>query len=225
MKKILLLFAGLLLMSSYAKVDAQIISESAKRKVSIGIDIFTDIWLNEPANMSMRTAQQGANVFLQYNFKLGNSHSTSFAMGIGIDNHNMYSNAIIKNIKADTIVFVPLSNDVKYKRSKVNIVSVTAPIELKFRTKMGFKISAGMKLGYIIDNKEKYVGEPPSGGPEVNQKIKGISQFETLTFGPTLRIGYKFINLYGYYQISSVFRMGHGPQLSPLSIGITLTPF
>ncbi len=225
MKKIVLLLTGLLIMGSLTKVNAQIISESAKRKVTVGFDVYTDIWLNTPDNMKLRTIHQGSNVFIQYNFAVGNSKTISFAAGVGIDNHNMYSNARIANIKADTIVFVPINNDIKYKRSKINLVSISAPLELKFRWKTGIKLGIGMRIGYMIDSKEKYVGNTPEGGPRVNEKTKGLYNLENLTFGPTLRFGYKFINIYGHYQINSIFQTGHGPQINPISVGITITPF
>ena len=225
MKKIVLLLAGILVMSTFTKVNAQIISESARRKVTVGVDVFSDMWLNIPANMTLRTVHQGANAFIQYNFNIGKSKNITFAAGVGIDNHNLFTNTRIDNVKADTIVFVPISGDTKYKRSKMNLVSVSAPLELKFRWKSGLKLGVGMKIGYVFDSKEKYVGNSPQGSVTVNEKTKGIAQLETLTFGPTLRFGYKFINIYGHYQINSVFRMGHGPQINPFSVGITITPF
>ncbi len=226
MKKIFVLTAILLATGSFASVNAQIISESAKRKITVGVDVFHDFWLDTPGNMKLRTVNQGADVFLQYNFVLDKENRVSFAAGVGIDNHNLYSNTRIDNLKADTIVFVPINSDVEYKRSKINLVSLTAPLELKFRWKSGVKVSVGVKLGYLFDSKEKYVARPDGKGvAKVNEKKKGIYQLESMTFGPTLRIGYKFINLYGYYQVTKPFRLGHGPQLYPISAGITITPF
>ncbi len=226
MKKTFLLIAILLVTGSLATVNAQIISESAKRKITVGVDVFTDIWMNTPEDMKLRTINQGSNVFLQYNFVLDKNNRISFGAGVGLDNHNLYSNTRIDNLKADTLSFVPIADDVEYKRSKINLVTVTAPLELKFRWKSGIKVSAGIKLGYTIDSKEKYVARPDGKGvPKVNEKKKGIYQLENITFGPTLRIGYKFINIYGYYQVTKPFRLGHGPQLYPVSVGITITPF
>ncbi len=225
MKKIILLFAGILVMSTFTKVNAQIISESARRKVTVGVDVFSDFWFNTPADMKVRTVNQGSNVFMQYNFDLGKSKKITFAVGVGIGNHNLFSNTRIDNLKADTIVFVPISADVKYKRSKINLVSITAPLELKFHWQNGLKLGVGINLGYLIDSKEKYVGNLTGSTQQVNEKNKGIFQLENVTFGPTLRFGYKVFNIYAQYQVTQVFRMGHGPQLNPLSVGITITPF
>ncbi len=226
MKKTVLILAAIFITGLFTETNAQIISESAKRKVTVGVDVFNDIWLNTPDNMDLRTIHQGSNVFMQYNFAVGKSKTISFAAGVSIDNHNMYSNTRIENIKADTIVFVPIDENTDYKRSKVNIVSISAPLELKFRWETGFKISVGMKLGYVFDSKEKYVGDlSADNGLKVTEKRKRLSQLEEFTYGPTLRIGYKFINIYGHYQINHMFRLGHGPQINPISVGITITPF
>ena len=83
-----------------------------------------------------------------------------------------------------------------------------------------------MKLGYVIDSKEKYVGDlSADNGLKVTEKRKKLSQLDDFTYGPTLRLGYKFINIYGHYQISHMFRIGHGPQINRISVGITITPF
>ncbi len=205
-------------------VSAQVLSESAKRKITVGADIFTDIWLKSPDDIELRTIHQGATGFAMYNFQLGESMS-SFSVGLGIRNHNIYSNARVEDVKADTIKMVPIPANVNYKRSKINLVYLDLPFEFKFRTESGFKVSAGFKVGWSIDSKEKYVGDLTSSGPKVKEKRKGISNLETWTYGATFRIGYKAFNLYTYYQINDFFEKGKGPELQPLSVGLTITPF
>lgn len=204
--------------------QSQVLSEDAKRKVTVGIDFFTDIWQGTPADMDLRTINQGFDVFAMYNFQLAKSNS-DFSVGLGIDNHNMYSDTRIDNINADTIVFVPLGSTV-YQRSKINLTYVTVPMEFKIRLKSGIKFGAGFKIKYLMSSKDKYIGDVP-GEPKgrTNVKRKKISNTEDWAYGFTLRLGYKSVNLYGYYQISNIFEKGRGPELYPISVGITLTPF
>jgi outer membrane protein with beta-barrel domain len=220
LKKILpILIVMLLIGDSYS----QVISESAKRKITIGADFFTDIWQGAPADMDLRTINQGVNVFGMYNFQLAESNS-SFAVGLGIDNHNMYSNTRIDNITADTITFVPL--DEVYQRSKINLTYFSIPMEFKVRLKSGFKFGAGFKLRYMMSSKDKYIGDIPNEEKgRTNVKRKTISSMEDWTYGFTFRVGYKSFNLFGYYQISNIFQKGKGPEMYPISIGITLTPY
>ncbi len=202
---------------------SQIISEDAKRKVTIGVDFFTDIWQGTPSNMDLRTINQGFNVFGMYNFQLAESNSF-FSAGLGIDNHNMYSDTRIDNITADTIVFSPIGE--VYQRSKINLTYVTVPLEFKIKLKSGVKFGAGFKIRYLMSAKDKYIGDLPNENRgRTNVKRKNISNTEDWAYGFTLRVGYKSFNLFGYYQLSNVFKTGRGPELYPISIGLTLTPF
>ncbi len=204
---------------------SQVISESAKRKVTVGVDVFTDIWQNKPDNMYIRTINQGANVFAMYNFQLANGPS-NFGIGLGISNHNLYSDSRIDNIKADTIVFTPIPDELAPKRTKINLTYIDIPMELKIRFKNEMKLGVGFKIGYLINSKEKYIGDMSTAQQNrVTIKQKSISELQTYSYGFTLRFGYKSVNLFGYYQISQIFNRDRGPELYPISVGITLTPF
>ena len=202
---------------------SQVISESAKRKVTIGFDLFTDIWQGQPSDMNTRTINQGFNVFAMYNFQIAESNAY-FSLGVGLDNDNMYSNTRINNINADTIVFSPI--DEVYSKSKINLTYISVPMELKFKFDNDMKLGVGFKIRYLASSKDKYTGDIP--GDDTGRqtvKRKTINNLETYTYGFTLRVGYKSVNLFGYYQISDIFKRNKGPELYPISVGITLTPF
>lgn len=219
---ILLLLTGTIL---WQNVDAQVLSESAKRKFTVGVNFYTTLWQTDFLNpeVKTRTINQGVDVFFMYNMPLKKGSLSSFSAGLEIRSENMYTNAKIQDVKADTIVFTPIKEN--YKRSKINMTYVDLPLELKFRTKGGFKATVGFKLGYMISSKQKYVGDRPDDNRPVNVKSIKINQAEKFTYGPSLRVGYKWISVYAYYQISKVFKSGFGPNIYPVSLGITITPF
>jgi hypothetical protein len=221
------IFLVVFIFSSFTMtMKAQSLSESAMKKVTIGVDIFTDMWFDTPPQVDIRTVNTSANTYLTYNFTVGKSKNLTVGIGLGVGNHNMYSNnGHIENIKADTIQFVPLNPALKMKRAKMTLTYLELPLELRFKGQKGFKISVGFKLGYLIDSKEKYVGNTVANGPLEVIKRKDISQLNTFSYSPTFRIGYKSFNVYFSYGLGPVFRVGHGPQLHPMSLGITLTPF
>ncbi|UBM62881.1 PorT family protein [Candidatus Sulfidibacterium hydrothermale] len=227
MKRLPLILALIVLFSGIQYVQAQSsLTESAMKKVTIGLDIFTDVWVNAPTNVDIRAINPSANTYLTYNFVVGNSKNLTFGIGVGVGNHNMYSNdGVIENIKADTIRYVPVDSDVDMKRSKLSVTYLEFPMELRFKSPKGFKISLGFKLGYLIDSKEKYVGNTTAYESTQVIKRKRISQVNTFSYSPTFRLGYKSFNLFFSYSLGTVFRVDHGPQLHPMSIGITLTPF
>ncbi|MDY0077161.1 MAG: outer membrane beta-barrel protein [Bacteroidales bacterium] len=216
--------AGLLIVLALfaSSLSAQIITDKTSKKFTVGFDLYTDFLTQTPANYNARTINQGFNVFGTYNFALGKSAHT-FSLGLGIRSQNFYSNTAIANVNADTIRFVPITNN--YKRSKINLVYLEVPAELRFRFDNKWKLGVGFKFGILIDSKTKYVGDITAIGPRVYQKSKKINSLEKYTYGPTLRLGYKWISAFAYYQPARVFKRDLGPEFYPLSIGITLAPF
>ncbi len=231
MKRTYLFFITALLALTSFDSFSQVISESAKRKFTVGVDIFNDIWMyskEEPfmdESFKLRTIQQGATGFMQYNMQIGKKELASFAIGLGIRNHNMYSNSLIDDIKDDTIKFVSIPRDVEYRKAKINLTYIDLPVEIKLRWKNGLKIVPGFKVGYLIDSKQKYKGDRYDEQIMVKEKTKTIRQLQKWSYGATFRIGYKFVTLYGYYQISDIFEKGKGPAMAPVSMGLTITPF
>jgi hypothetical protein len=203
---------------------AQTPTETTIKRFSLGADIFTDIWMNQPEGVPARTINQGANVFGMYNFPLGESNF-HFAIGAGMGFHNLYTKGVIEDIRADTIKFVPQPDTLAFKRHKLGLTYVDVPIEFRFKSDSKIRFAIGFKVGYKIDGKTKYKGERPDK-ENVTIKQKQVKYIETFRFGPTLRFGYDWFSLFGYYQISSIFQNNRGPDnLYPISVGITLLPF
>lgn len=223
MNKRQILISMVLVLAFCGNGYSQMLSESAKRKVTVGADIYTDIWMNVPSDISTRTINQGANIFMMYNLQLAESNS-SFAFGLGLSNHNMYGDFTIDNVKADSIVFTPIPSSVSYKKSKMAYTSIDLPLELKLKLDNGVKFGIGFKIGWVISSKTKYKGD--IDGVLYKTKDIGIKQMDQFVYGATLRVGYKVVNLFCNYQISKVFQTGKGPdKLYPISVGLTITPF
>ncbi len=231
MKRIHIILLAVILSSTGYQSFSQVISESAKRKFTVGADVFTDIWLYDNDRQFMdsvfdpRVMQQGATGFMQYNMQVGKSKLVSFAIGLGIRNHNLYTNSLIEDVKADTAVFVSVPSSVSYKKAKINLVYLDLPLELKLKWKNGLKIVPGFKVSYLIDSKQKYKGDRFDEAVMVKEKTKKIESLYKWSYGPTFRIGYKFVTVYAYYQLSGIFEKNRGPEMRPLSLGITITPF
>lgn len=231
MKKIILsILSTFLIVTAFT----QAVSESTIRKFNIGVGITTDIWQGLPPGMDARTINQGAQVFGMYNHRL-NESSVYLAGGIGVSTHNLYSNSYIVDIKADSIDFRAIPDNIKYKRSKITLAYIDVPLEFRIKTDKQFRIAFGFKFGFNINTHTKYVGNrfdiDENGDAQdldkvdVKEKQKDIKQIETWRYGPTFRIGYKWFNATVYYQISKVFKVDKGPELYPISVGIAIMPF
>lgn len=231
MKKIILTILSTLI---FGFAFTQTVNESTIRKFNIGVGISTDIWQGLPPGISARTINQGAQVFAMYNHRLSES-SVYLAGGIGVSTHNFYSDGYIVDIKADSIDFRAIPDDISYKRSKVTLAYIDVPLEFRIKTDKQFRIAFGFKFGFIINSHTKYVGNrfdiDENGdavaldGVNVKEKQKDIKQIETWRYGPTFRIGYKWFNATVYYQISKVFKVDKGPELYPITVGIAIMPF
>lgn len=208
---------------------AQPVAETTMKKISVGYDLYTSIWMDMPTGIKTRTINQGANVFVMYNHLMGNK-GFSFAGGLGVSSENLYlKNAYVPNVKADVIEFTPVPSGVKLKRSKVNVTYIDIPVEMRFVTENKMRFTLGMKFGFLIDSKTKMKGdafdEDGTLGYGTKEKHKDMSQLESTRFGVQARVGYKWVHLYGYYSLNKLFVANKGPETYPISIGITFMPF
>ena len=222
---------ALILLAGQKQVSAQVVNQSTKKKISIGVGLLSDIWMKQPAGIKIRAINPGAVVFGTYNVPFGKS-PVGFSIGLGISTHNCYGNFVIDYMN-DTTVMMKIPDTVSYKRSKINLAYLELPIEFRIGTNIGLHFGLGFKAGYLIGSSSKYVGDGEittsyysTYTPErIRMKFRKIKNLEALSYGPTLRIGYRWLNVYGYYALSGVFSKGKGPDIYPISVGIVLMPY
>ncbi len=211
--------------------QSQVVNETAKKKVSVGFGLFTDIMLKVPSGIRTRTINQGVNVFGLYNIAFGKS-PFGFSIGLGVSAHNIYGNFLV-NKSGDTTKLVKIPDTVSYKRSKINLVYLEVPLQFYLKTEGKFNVALGFKVGLMIGSHTKYVG---NGGIKTNTfesysvskvrlKSAGIPNLQQFVYGPTFRIGYKWISADCYYMLSTIFIKNHGPDMYPISVGLVLMPF
>jgi hypothetical protein len=223
MKRFIVLVLLVLPVSMLAQETSKVLGTETVRRVSVGAEIYQDFWLNEPDDMDVRGFNQGAGTFVTYSFPLGKS-PLSFAIGAGVGFHNLYSNTLIEDITADTIRFIPIADSISYKKSKLGLAYLDFPIEFRLKTKKKVNVSAGIKLGYLLDAKTKYKGDNENGD-QILVKTKDVAQVDKFRFGPTVRVGYNWVQVYAFYSVTSVFEKNRGPGVYPISLGITFMPF
>ena len=210
-------------------VPAQVINETAKKKITIGFGLFTDIWQKVPSGIRTRNINQGVNAFGLYNVPFGKSH-LGFSIGLGVDVHNVYGN-FIQDKSGDTTILKKIP--VGYKRSKMTLVYLEVPVEFNLKTNSKVRIGLGFKAGLLIGSSTKYVG---SGGfqtstytidtvSKIRFKTWKIPNLQQFTYGPTLSVGYKWIHVNCYYMLSTIFTKDHGPDMTPISVGLVLMSF
>ena len=98
-------------------------------------------------------------------------------------------------------------------------------LQVRFRIKDAWKIGVGFKVGYNVNTKTKFVGNNDDG-VKIHEKLCYIKNVEDIAYSATLRVGYKWVNLYSAIQLSPLFIVGHdAPTFLPVSVGVTFAPF
>ena len=240
MKKALFTFIALIIS---ATSFAQLIANKTDKRVTFGLDLFSDLQLAPSDNWTPRGFNQGVSFALTYNFPLGESTKHTVSIGLGMSSHNYFSYSRILNPYTNGNFEYKDYSDVEgFKRYKVNPTYGEVPLELRFRIKDAVKIGVGVKVGVMIATKTKYVGPDNIGtfavddentitltgesGATVHEKLCYINNVERLAYSATLRVGWKWVSAFAAYQISPVFAVGHeAPVFHPLSVGVTFAPF
>lgn len=223
MRKFILIFILLIPFAGFTQDKTGIAGQKAVRHISVGAEFHQDFWLNDPEGIKVRGFNQGAGVFAMYSIPLGESNF-SFAIGAGFGWHNLYSNGTIEDITADTIKFIKIPDSVSYKKSKLGLTYLDFPIEFRLKTNNKIRASVGVKLGYLLDAKTKYKGDLENG-TQVILKSRDVAQVDKFRFGPTVRFGYDWFQLSAFYSVTHIFEKDRGPDVYPISLGITFMPF
>lgn len=224
MKKLFILLLCTIALNAFT----QVVNENTKKLFTFGLDVYTDIWQDVPSTLEPKTINPGVNIFGSYNFMFGESNF-SFSPGVGLGIHNLFSSSLLYT-NNDSSYFVPINDtmpDLYYKKSKFVGTYFDIPLEIRFKSKSEFRIAVGFKFGFLIRAHTKYKGDDYIAGlsHKTIYKKKMIQYIENNRYGFIGRIGYKWLNLYGYYQLSTLFVKDKGPEMYPISIGLTIIPF
>lgn len=221
MKKIVLFLLAFAALQSFS----QPISEETKRKFQFGTDVFIDSWQNVPHELELKSVNPGVNIAGSYNYIFGKSN-VSFSPGLGLGIHNFYSSSLT-HTENDSTYFQKIPDGISYKKAKFTATYLDIPLEFRFKSKAEFRFAVGFKFGFLIKAQTKYKGDDyVIGNTDLVIYKKGrIPHVENTRYGFTAKIGYKWLNLFGYYQLSSLFTPGKGPEMYPVSFGVSIIPF
>ncbi len=207
---------------------SQIINDATEKKLTTGIDIYTNIWLDLPDGIKQGAVNPGLSFFVLYDFQLGDKN-LFFSPGLAISTHTLHHNGLFvvdTNNNTQFPVFNDVHPDINYNTNRLSLTYVDIPLEFWFNGKNGVKFAAGFKVGFLLQSTIKYSGDDYLYETNNNLKFKlyKIRNIDPYRYGLILRGGWKWLNLYGYYSLSNVFVKGAGPEMFPLSVGATIRP-
>lgn len=238
-KTIIILIISLFAFSS---VKAQSLSMGKGEKIIL--NLYSDIWQGADSSVTVNGFNPGFAFYFMYHVPFGKS-KFSFNIGFGFGSHNLNSDASpAKEMTLDTALgYVYTGNTVfnripesvnnkkiEYDVNKLSITYFDVPVELKYTSEnkkgKAIKLAVGFKAGYVVNNHTKYRGDDfstLSDGEEIKFKSFKIPNIEPLRYGATARFSYGMFGVFGYYSLSKIFKTGHGPEMYPISAGVSLS--
>ena len=121
---------------------------------------------------------------------------------------------------------VPAADGITYKKSKLNMTSVTIPVLLEWQTKKvrhrpRFFISGGVVAVIKTTSSSKVVYEDGSGKTK-KQKMDGGMNLRPVTMDLLFQAGVGCMGVYCKYSPIEMFENNKGPALHPVSFGLQI---
>jgi hypothetical protein len=194
----------------------------------IVVDISHDRFLDVPSGINQSNYSVGAGVYGFHDHPINRKSTLSLAIGLGYGGVNYHTNgrfAYTPNSNGDLITeFLPNPPGLDIRKNKLNVNYLEVPVELRIRSMKvsmedrpitNFRLYMGFKGGWMVNNHTKY--------KDGNSKIKvyNIKNILEYRYGPTFRIGFKKISINGFYSLTPLFKDGFGPEMYPISFGIS----
>jgi hypothetical protein len=178
------------------------------------------------------------NMYYQYPLRIGESGFYFFpGLGVATEKYafkgartlgyveNEEGSDILQIVELDTI----FPDGVK--KSKIANTFIDLPFEMRWylkknNPKRSFMMTAGAKIGYLIDSKTKIKYEE-NGETKIAKQKEGWNLSE-LRYGLYGKIGYGAFTAYYYYSLSPLFQSNKGPsrtETNPMIFGVSLALF
>lgn len=211
--------------------------------VDIGVSMLTTV--DNKIKLPQESDTTQLNSFLDLNYGKSFSFSLNFweksiriyknhvilVTGLGIEwnNYNFKKNIILDPdapyISASNTVTAP--DSIKFTKNKLRTTYIKAPLLIELNSSntnpdKSFHIAGGLEVGYKISSGTKQVYE--IGGIEHKTKIKDDYHLADFKYGTLVRAGYgDYFTTYAYYGLSELFDKNSGPEVFPLTVGISIS--
>jgi hypothetical protein len=178
------------------------------------------------------------NLYYQYDFRLFKSKfSVVPGIGFAFERYKFKDGAVLGYNSNDSLTMLSPTEAgyTSLKKSQLITNIVEVPIEFCFRSNpddpaRSFRASIGGRFGYMFDSftKVKYREE----GETKKIKDKQNYNLNAFRYGVTAKVGFGAFNLFGYYNLNSLFESGKGPgykgtvtDFNTFTVGVSLAAF
>ncbi len=170
-----------------------------------------------PENVNQRNLSYGLQAGLIKDIPINRSRTIAFGIGVGYGVYSYYSNLSAKETSTG-FEYSVIGDIDSLKRSKVETHMLEIPLEFRWRNSNAidykfWRIYAGVKLGYVIGGRSKYV----SDNFKESFYNTDIRKFQ---YGLTFNFGYNTFNVHAFYALNTLF----GDQTTLEGIDISMKP-
>lgn len=120
--------------------------------------------------------------------------------------------------------FATIDSTLTYSKNKLRATYFQVPLLLEFNTsedpKKSFHVSAGVVGGLRISGRYHRTFE--NNGDQQKVKLRNDYYMNTFTADAMVRIGFSNLCFWGTYSLQPLFREGKGPEVYPVSFGVSL---
>lgn len=237
MRNIYALFAALLIgfaaNAQETKPKKTFSPRSQKANDHFMLQVGGNMWSGKPDSIKTKDLGRDINGYFLFDFPFKTNNHLSVAIGLGIANSSVFFDRGSVDIAGNStkLVFRNLDSANHYKRYKLSVTYLEAPVELRYlmnpeRSDRSFKVAIGAKVGTLIDVHTRAKELRDKNGNTVNDivvKEKQRKYFNSQRLSLTGRIGWGNFSLYGQYMVTGLLKDGVGATIRPYTVGITLS--
>ena len=159
--------------------------------------------LSQPDNFEQNGLSGGVVIGYIRDIPLNERRNVGFGVGLGYAYNAYVQNMKISKSGNQTLFEIVPSGDYKSNRFATHLIEM--PIEFRWRTSTSTKYSfwriyAGVKLGYVLDSKSRYVDDKET------VKLKKIDEIDQFQYGLFFSVGYGSLNINLYYGLKDLFK-------------------
>lgn len=207
-------------------------------------DAYLDLRMEKSINVNLN--------FFEQNIPLNKRNTFGMVTGLGFSwNNYRFGNNVF--ITPDSLELKGYYMEgVEMRKSKITNLYLTMPLMFEIQTRAarkrdklhlsvgvvgGWRIRTHTKLYYEEANKDFWLRDPatgellpfkmssPGGSSRIIDKNHDSFHMRPFKLDASVRAGWGVIQLYANYSLFSLFIDGRGPELYPISVGISLTPW
>lgn len=160
--------------------------------------------------------------FIQFNIPFGKRNGLVTGLGSTWNIYHFRNNVNITENSDGVIVAAPETN---YELSKNNLNLWYVNVPLIYEFQIPVNKNQGIHIGFGMVGSLKLMSKYVQMYNGSKQKDKSDFQIPGFKYGLTLRMGYKYVNLFANYDLNPLFKENRGPEIYPVSVGLVVLPF